>query len=203
MSTTTYTFTLVSFKITDTRSLHEDTDYVSMAVAVNHNAPITSPTKSMGDLNNGTFKVNLSIAVAAAPTDVVAFTYSIVNTGFAKNSVEADLQKATAAAASKGAAAGAGAAGGAVGGPLGAGIAAVGTEAVGWALGKLEGIIFANCDGPVAAGDHVFTGAQLAAHTAGGKVYTVTDDNKGSDSPHGCGSNSRYYVTWSVSAHTA
>jgi len=199
---TVYTFTLDSFKITDTRSVHNDTDFVSVAVAVGQNPPITAPTKSMGDVNNGTHAVNLSIPnVAVGPDDVVAFSYSIVNTGHDKDSVEQALQKVTAAAASKGASAGAAAIGGAVGGPLGSLITFVGSQAFGWVAGELEGILFADCDGPVAAGDHVYTGAQLAQQTSGGKTISATDDNKGSTSHVGCGSNSRYYVTWAISAH--
>jgi hypothetical protein len=41
------------------------------------------PAKPMGDVNNGTHTVNLSIPnVAVGPNDTVAFSYSIVNTGF-------------------------------------------------------------------------------------------------------------------------
>jgi hypothetical protein len=53
----------------------------------------------MGDVNNGTHTVNLSIPnVAVGPNDTVAFSYSIVNTGFDENSVEHVLQSATNAA---------------------------------------------------------------------------------------------------------
>src|SRR3954469_23999550 len=55
-----YTFTLNSFQITDTRALHNDTDLVSISVAVGNKAPITLPAKSMGDVNNGGHQVNLS-----------------------------------------------------------------------------------------------------------------------------------------------
>jgi hypothetical protein len=51
----------------------------------------------------------------------------------------------------------------------------------------------------MAAGDHIYTGAQLATKTEGGRVIAVTDDKKGTDSATECGSNSRYYVTWSIS----
>jgi hypothetical protein len=204
LNQTVYTFTLNSFKITDTRSVHKDSDYVSIAVAVGANPPITLPAKSMGDLNNGTFPVNLSIPNVAVPAaSVVAFSYSIVNSGHDKDSVSQALQKVASAAASKAATAGAGALGGAVGGPLGAGLAIVGSQAAGWVIGKLQNIAFANCDGIVAAADHVFTGAQLAAKTSGGKVINVTDENKGTDSAHGCGGNSHYFVTWSIAAHAA
>jgi hypothetical protein len=198
---TVYTFTLNSFRITDTRSQHNDTDFVSIAVTVGSNPAITLPAKSMGDVNNGTHAVNLSIADVEIPAgQVVAFSYSIVNSGHDKDSVSQALQKLVSAASSKAVAAGAGAVGTGVGGPIGAGLAIIGTQAGGWAMGKLESILFANCDGTVAAGDHVFNAAQLAQQTAGGKVASFTDENKGTDSNWGCGGNSHYFVTWSISA---
>jgi hypothetical protein len=75
-------------------------------------------------------------------------------------------------------------------------------QAGSWAAGKLEGIIFADCDGTVAAADHIFDPAQLEQQTAGGKVFCGTDDNKGTDSATGCGGNSRYFVNWSIAAHS-
>lgn len=195
----TFTFTLNSFKITNTRSLHEDSDYASIAVAVNKNPAVTSPSKSMGNLNNGTFPVNLSLPnIGVGPNDVVAFSYAIVNSGYNSDSVEQDLKKAAAALASKAATAGAGAVGGALGGPAGSLLSMVGAEAFSWLLGELTGIIFPNCDGPVAAGNHVYTGAQLAHQTANGATLSATDNNPGTDSATGCGSNSQYYVTWSI-----
>ncbi len=202
LNTAVYTFSLNYFKITDTRSLHNDTDFVSVAVVVGSNPPVSLPTKSMGDLNNGTYQVDLSIPnIAVGPTQIAAFSYGIVNTGHAKDSVEQELQKFVAAAASKGAAAGASAIGTAVGGPLGSLVGLAGSAAFSWAVGEIEAILFANCDGPVAAGDHVYTGAQLAAQTAGGKVITSLDPQKGSNSNRGCGANSMYYVDWSITAH--
>jgi len=69
-----------------------------------------------------------------------------------------------------------------------------------WFTSKVENIIFPDCDGTVAAGDHAFLELSLAAATANGNAVVATDDNKGTDSPTGCGANSRHYVTWSVSA---
>jgi hypothetical protein len=34
--------------------------------------------------------------------------------------------------------------------------------------------------------------------THNGAVISSTDDNKGTNSPHGCGRNSRYFVSWKV-----
>jgi hypothetical protein len=58
--------------------------------------------------------------------------------------------------------------------------------------------VFPDCDGAVAGGNHVFSGAQLAAQTANGHVISGTDNNKGTNSPTGCGSNSQYYVSWTI-----
>jgi hypothetical protein len=186
-----YTFKLNSFRITDTRSVHNDTDFVSIAVAVGSNAPVTLPAVSMGDLNNGTYPVNISIPnIEVAAGERVAFSYSIVNTGYDQNTVEHDLSSAVASAASKAAGAG----GGALAGPVGE---VIGSAAGGWLIGKLDTIIFADCDGTVAAGDHTWIGSQLA-QMAGGKTLTTEDNNQGTDSPTGCGRNSQYYVTWSV-----
>jgi hypothetical protein len=198
VATRDYTFTLNSFKITNTRSLHNDTDFVAMAVAVGSNAPIILPTKSMGDLNNGTYQVSMSIPnVVVGAQQAVAFSYSIVNTGYDQNSVEQALKKAVSALAQKGAEAGAAAASTALGGDPSTGKAIA--DAVGPTLiDKLTSVIFADCDGTVAGGKHVFSGAQLAAKTANGAVFSATDNNPGTDSPTGCGSNSQYYVSWSV-----
>ncbi len=197
----TYTFTLDAFKITNTRSLHEDTDFASIAVSVGGGTPITVPAKAMGDLNNGAYQVGLSIPnVTVQAGQAVDFSYSIVNSGFAANSLEQDLRKLASQAAQKAGGAGAAAlAALATDDPNAASIAdKIGQSAGGWAGGKLIDIIFADCDGTVAAADHVFSGAQLAKQTAGGVTLARTDNNPGTDSPTGCGSNSQYFASWSV-----
>ena len=45
---------------------------------------------------------------------------------------------------------------------------------------------------------HTFTGAQLRAGTSQGRHLGETDHHPGTDSPHGCGSNSNYDVNWSI-----
>jgi hypothetical protein len=202
-----YSFSLDSFRITDTRSLHKDTDYVSISLAVGSAPPMTK-VKKMGDLNNGTFKTGLLFDnVSVADTVPVVFTYTIVNNGHGSQAnVEKALQQAGTQLAQKASEAAARAVGAEIGSLLGA---SIGTAAVpivgtalgalaGWLVGEIGGILFANCDGPVAAGVHVFTGAELASATRGGTVLTETDHNPGTDSPTGCGRNSNYYVTWSI-----
>jgi hypothetical protein len=196
-----YTFTLNNFRITDTRSLHNDTDYVTISVAVNGQKPITLPAKSMGDVNNGTHQVNLTIPnVTVGQNNTVAFVYTIVNSGFNSNSVEQALQKIVNAGAEKGAGAGSTALCGLVTAnpAVASTCGTVGTSAATWIMGKLDSILFANCDGTVAAATHGFTGSALAQGTANGAVISGTDDNKGTDSPTGCGANSRYFVSWTI-----
>jgi hypothetical protein len=52
----------------------------------------------------------------------------------------------------------------------------------------------------VAKGAHIYTAATLATLTAGGKKITGHDYTPGTESPAGCGSNSRYWVDWTISA---
>jgi len=80
-----FSFTLDSFQITDTRSLHEDTDYVTFTLLVKAKDGSGTPRtlmKSMGDVNNGVHTVNLSFTnVQVNPTDTVVLNYLIVNSG--------------------------------------------------------------------------------------------------------------------------
>jgi hypothetical protein len=197
-----FTFTLKSFKITETRALHNDTDYVSFSVVVGTKPP-TTVVKSMGDVDNGTHEVNLSVPnIAVLPSESVALTYSIVNAG-GISKFEQQLLKWGESAAQQLGNEGVKALG-ELGNDLlpGSGpfIDAIGQAAWGWLDGKIDGFLTPGlCNGPVAGGDKAYSGAQLAQQTADGKVITTIELNKGTNSPDGCGSNSRYYVTWSIS----
>jgi len=195
----TYTFTVRSFKITDTRSLHEDTDTVFTAAAIGGGPTAAPPGKPMGDLNNGSYTVNLTVPASLGDAQVVDFTYNIVNGGYS-NSYAGGMEKLAAIGAAKGVILAGDAVGQELAGNLGGVIGAyVGASAPAWAIDKVLGFIFPNCDGVVAAADHIYTGAQLAAQTANGRVIQGTDNNPGTDSPHGCGSNSHYFVSWAIS----
>src|SRR5262249_49766220 len=128
--------------------------------------------------------------------------------------VEKQLEQIASQLASTGAQAAAQAIGAAIGTAIGAAVGTaigglVGTATVpvigsalgalaGWLVGAAETLIFADCDGPVAAGVHVFVGSQLRAATHEGGVFQATDNNPGIDSPAGCGGNSNYDVTWKI-----
>jgi hypothetical protein len=150
--------------------------------------------KSMGDLNNGTFPVQLSFEnVTVNPTDTVVMNYLIVNSGHKDPSeVESILEGAgvellTLAGKTLGAALSS-----LLPIPdLGQGLGAFAT----WIGGKLVALLNANCDGPVAAEQNTCTYADLTAKMANGP-FTQRTKHPGTNSPSGCGSNSVYYVNW-------
>ncbi len=166
--TSYFSFYLDSFQILNTLSNHDDTDYVSFTLQVKSTDgseviwPWANPqtqTRSMGNLNNGTYSVGLSFGpVPVAPNQVVVMNYLIVNSGHNPPSdVETTLEKAGNAAATY--------AGTAVGTAIGTVIfpglgsligSALGALA-GWLTGVVFGSLFADCDGPVAAEQEVFS----------------------------------------------
>jgi hypothetical protein len=202
-----YDFAVDSFVIHNTRSLHRDTDYISASVAV-AGRPTVKATQKLGDLDNGTFRTAINFkGVPVADNETAIFSYAIVNSGHSNpTTAEKTLEQAVSTLAEKGAQAAATAAGSAVGAALGASIGTAVVPLIGTALGALAGwvvssagkLIFANCDGAVAVAVHTYTGAQLRAGTTQGKHLGEKDHHPGTDSPHGCGSNSNYDVFWSI-----
>jgi hypothetical protein len=189
-----FTFNLTSFEIKNTRSLHEDTDYVTFTLLVRGQDGGGQPrslTKSMGDVNNGTHIVGLSFQnLEIEPSDTVVLNYLIVNSGHKNPSeVETALESAAVALATKGAQE--------LGNAILPGIGSILGIAAGWLFQKLVGVLTANCDGPVAAEQVTFSCADLMAKTPDGSFDQSTTHN-GSDSPVGCGSNSVYIVDWGI-----
>lgn len=196
-----YVFSLDSYQISKTRARHEDTNFVTISVAVNDGQPETK-TKSMGDQNDGTYRVNLALDPihVDSPKTKVTFNYLIVNAGNENPSkVMETIESTSKELAKKGAdfaGAEAGAAiGGTFGGPVGSAIGAV----AGWLTERGLGFLFANCDGPVASEQVVFTGQDLWRLTQEGKRLERVQPHPGTDSPTGCGSNSKYTTHWSIS----
>ena len=199
-----FTFTLDQFKITDTRSRHKDSDYVSFTLMVKTgatNGPAHTLKKSMrATVNNGTFKVGLSFPnVTVEPDQTVVLNYLIVNSGHKSESeVYSALDTAGSKLATSGLVAGGAALGSLIPIPgLGTILGAVG----GWLIGKLGGILDPNCDGTVAAEQLVLSYNDLLAKTAHGNFSHETK-HPGSDSADGCGGNSMYYVDWHIEHHS-
>jgi hypothetical protein len=76
-----FQFNFQSFGITNTRSLHNDTDYVAIGMSIN-GVPLTPQTKRVGNVNNGQHNVGLSLSLGTInSTDECVFSYIIVNHG--------------------------------------------------------------------------------------------------------------------------
>jgi hypothetical protein len=210
-------FSLDNFIISNTRSLRNDTDYVTISVTVGNNAAITK-TQAMGDVGNGTHAVGLAVA-ANIPTDVptpVVFSYVIMNNG---NSNHAAVQKGVEATLAQLGKEGAAAVakeiaqpiGNAIGATIGASIGTAVVPIVGTALGALAGwltseiggVLFANCDGIVATAIRAFVSTDLLAKTNNGGTIREGVEHSGTDSASGCGANSKYATNTTISSTAA
>jgi hypothetical protein len=183
----TYRFSLDSFEILDTRSVHNDTDSIAVTLTVGARPPQTLTMKT-GDVNNGTHNVGLAFApVNVDLSDFVIFNYLILNsghadqkeiddqlTGFAKTLADKGVQAAK-DAISKGATALVGAAIGSAVMPL---IGTILGMIAGALVGALTGLIFVNCDGPVAAEQVALTGVQLRGDL-GRRSSNTPDESSG------------------------
>jgi hypothetical protein len=182
----TFFFTLDSLQITDTRSLHEDTDYVTFTLTVN--GKTQTLTKSMGDVNNGVYGVGLTFQnVAINPSDTVVLNYLIVNSG---NNNPTQIESLLESAAVKLV----GQAGSALDMPE---LDSALEQIAKWLGDELISIFNTLCDGAVAAEQDTFVGSDLFARTANGP-FAQSTRHPGTDSPHGCGGNSMYIVNWHV-----
>ena len=183
----TYLFSLDKFTITNTRAWDDDTDYVNFSLKVG-GAEELQHNIFMGDVDNGEYNVNLYFAPIRIIDNntTIVFSFQILNSGHGDmNAVKEAM--------------------GAVSKELGTVLAATGNiwgKIAGGALPHvinfLVGIFTANCDGPVAVDKISATGDMLNSWTLGSGILSRTQFYPGTDSEWGCGSNSEYYVTWSV-----
>jgi phospholipase C len=192
------TFTMDNFGISNTRSRHNDTDFVHLGANVGAN-PIVFASRPMGDVNNGTHSVGLSLEVDIPDDDtIVVFTYMIRN-GQGNDATNKVVQSALNAIGEEIIKHGDIAAAVTVGSLL---VPVVGSllAAVAGILGAVEGglVLFADCDGVVAAGSMRFTCSDLIKRTATGQKITQSENHAGTDSPTGCGSNSQYSTACNV-----
>ncbi|WP_174297413.1 hypothetical protein [Sphingomonas bacterium] len=187
-----FNFRLDSFSIENTRSRHTDTDHVAIGLRLDGQQYVTQ-TRNMGDLNNGSYPVGLAftnIIVTDNSTEVV-FNWQVINNG---HSSQAGLDNALTSGATQLASTAATA----LGDDVLPGTGSVWGKVAGAVVGWLGGMVFADCDGPVAVDQVVLNGATLAAWTASG-THSETRYYPGIDSAHGCGSNSKYHSTFSIS----
>ena len=188
-----YFFRLDEFRIERTRSLQEDTDHVNFALMIGGNM-LDPLYKFMGDVNDGTHYVGLSYGPIPIenPNTVVKFNYQIMNHGHGSvdEAFKSTLDKSATV----------------LGGMMtGVGLvcppAATAAAIFGAAwkgVVEIFKVFLTDCDGPVAIDQIETTERDLRNATSETGEFRDTRYYPGIDSPTGCGSNSKYYVTWSV-----
>lgn len=200
-----YVFSLVSMDIYETRSAHRDTDIVSCTLAINDTPPQTQ-SKPLGDVNNGTFPIGLSLGPLPvnSANDKVIFNHLVVNSGHKKwDEANKIISQGGQWLASEGTKRATSAAGALLGASIGTGVlpivgSAIGAV-VGWAVSALVGLLIADCDGVVAVQQVGLTGKQLCALVdANGGNYLHHSYHPGTNSSQGCGANSLYRTSWSI-----
>jgi len=225
-----YTFKLESFHISNTRSRHDDTDTVTFGLQVaGQQFPIQS--FFAGNLNNGDYPVNLVFGPVLITQDTTpaVFTYSIyngnagelptslvaLNQTFLSKVVSLTLKLSGADTGFPNFSSGeAGADVPSSDDPFERPLTPQDNpfdNTSGWSdlflgaiVGAIGGFLFPDCDGFV-AGDGVGLSKKQwdeAISSAGGTTLRITMHYPGSNSPAGCGSNSDYTVTWSVTRET-
>jgi hypothetical protein len=176
-------FKVENIRIERTWALLRDTVHVSLTVKVG--AKKFGPFhKHLGDHGDGTVQVNLATPpIPFNPKDKVSFNYVVLNSGHkSQEKVEQAVTKGI-------------------------------DELLGLFFDNPDGkadwrknpltalvnaglnIIFANCDGVCAADQRVLTGEALIRL---GRTHRETRFSPGYDSAVGCGANSKYNVTWSI-----
>lgn len=198
-----FTVRLDSINVLNTRSAHKDTDYVALTVAVTPHDSAGRPfaslsstlVRSLGDLAEGVRHIGLAFTrLKLGPNDVLTINYFIVNAGHGNPiAVEGALRSGGAAVSQSDQ----------VIDTIAeiSGLKAISEMGAGFfsTIGDLFGSIFStpDCDGIVAAEQAIIPYATLLTETAQHALSRTTLHN-GTDSPHGCGKNSVYQVTWSV-----
>ena len=195
-----------------------DTVYASISVKIK-GQPVVSKSTFVGNIGDGEHNVGVSApGLTIQDTDTVYFSYSAINSSQAASAATAFLEKAGSQLLNAVEKADEAAikdltgldlsqispqeAGALIGAQLGnyvlPGFGAVIGAIAGWFADSVGGFIFPLCDGPVAAGVYVFNAPQLREMLTSGATYTQTDDNPGTTSAKGCGSNSDYQIIWNV-----
>ena len=173
-----FNLTVDSFGITQTRSKHEDTNYIGLILRRGTLDPMFM-VESLGNMNNGNHPINVSIpGFDFGQDDILVFNYLIVNAG----STNIDQARAALKAAGMAWLAG--------GGPPAPHLASANGIDTDYLVAQLVGIFRSACDGIVATEQNQLVFGQLP-------IFHQTPQ-PGTHSPSGCGNNSQYTVQWDI-----
>ena len=181
-----FRFSIQSIQIKNTRSKHEDTDYLAFTLKLGQLNPETQ-VRSLGNLNSGVFNTGLWFAgYQVSIYDSLTLNYLIVNAGSASSAqAETALQAASSAWANGQ-------------GPASTNLIGALNDGQPWFNDELISILNPkSCDGLVAAEQDHFSYGDLAGLLSNGSFRHQTN-HPGVRSPSGCGPNSQYTVTWGI-----
>jgi hypothetical protein len=174
-----FNVTVDSFGITQTRSKHEDTNYIGLTLKLGSQAPMTK-VQSLNNVNNGTHLVNLSFSgIDFSQDDTLVFNYVIVNAGSTNIDQVTAVWKNVGAAWANG------------GGPPAPHLASANGIDTDYLVAQLVGIFRSTCDGIVASEQNQLVYGQLP-------ISPHQTPQPGTHSPSGCGNNSQYTVQWHI-----
>ncbi len=209
---TQYVFSVDLVKVDTARSLNADTDTAQSTLTIG-NSPAATATQSnsaLGGTHPKQWQTNLLQfgPVSVELADSVVFNYQIVNKGNpnpnvvdkALNDAGKKLADYAVKSVSKSLLSGLQQIESVEIGSLTSAVPVIGPMLgiVGsWLLSELTSIVFADCDGLVAVEQVVLLGRDLYVKTGVGS-YRVTTTHPGTDSATGCGANSLYEVSWSI-----
>jgi hypothetical protein len=174
-----FNLTVDSFGITQTRSKHEDTDFIGLTWKLGSQQDPTTVFQPLNNVNNGTHVINVSASgIDIGQDDSLVFNYLIVNAGSANSDEVRAALKAAGAAWVNG------------GGPPAPPLASADGIDTDYLVAQLNGIFRSSCDGIVAAEQNHLSFGQLP--------ISHQTPQPGTHSPSGCGNNSQYTVHWHI-----
>lgn len=216
-----YTIRLERIHVSKTRSPHTDTNYLTFSVKNGASDPLKIYAK-LGNMPDGDYRVSDLINRTPQPSsgigpsnasdfieiynpkDTVIINWAIMNRGHANDQTAiSEITQIGDKLIDRYLGSGSGA-----GTPEGMGNTSIDGEGWGssidwakivkWVFGWLIELLDPNCDGGVVAQTITTNASELAAKTKGGTTFTKTLAYPGTNSAVGCGENSLYFVTYSI-----
>jgi hypothetical protein len=190
-----FVWIMENFQIFDTAAWHEDTVWIYQTAKVGDTV-IGPRHEKIGDRNNGKFTLDWEMELASVKPDTpVLLTYQFVNHGHddAQKQLSDDITIAEKVSAAVGAVAGfVFPSSSAVAGTIVSALKDAGA-ALEWLFGEID------CDCMVLSDAITMKGSDLLSLTDGvTNTHIETRNYRGPETPHGCGADAEYAVTWSL-----
>jgi hypothetical protein len=182
-----FSIVVETFQITQTRSAHTDTDYVSVTLQIGGGTATQSTCKPMGNLNNGTFNPAVGFPSVNIPEGApVVINYLILNSSLKDSVVEPGLEQLGGRVATTSVV------------PLTPLVSCLDAVATRFSQEIANITNHPSCDGLVAAEQNSLTYEELVGYT-NQPYFSQTTQHTGTKAPGNCNSKlSAYAVTWTI-----